>query len=315
MLNFKYVRAAVLAAAFTALTLSSGASPSLMKGNFEASLVNGGAPESNSVSPDTANAGSTYYSLRRDLRRCASPLCGGYFAKRVNSGSTRCGDGRWKSECYVAEIDWNGQPENESDDLLVRGNIVAKRYERFGNLGQLRVSESWKAMGTKQPAGTFYLVRDRGVRCITYPCPTHSAAKLNMSGRRNIAGVNLERAGLSESSASAVNAAMTGPQGVIVTGDDAVVTGPGGRSFELRATQAFVRNDSDGGSGRPNTGSLKPCFKTGCSSQVCSDRAVVTTCEFRPEYECYQKAVCERQRDGNCGFTKTRELTECLARK
>jgi hypothetical protein len=101
---------------------------------------------------------------------------------------------------------------------------------------------------------------------------------------------------------------MTGPDSVIVTGNDVVVTGPGGKSFELKATQVYVRK-------KPETSSLKPCIKTGCSSQVCSDHAVITTCEFRPEYACYRKAACERQTDGNCGFTKTPELTACLARK
>lgn len=315
MRNFKYLRAALAAAALTALTLSSGASPQLMKGNLEEpSGWNDGARESISVLPEPVDANSTFYSLRRDRRRCASPMCGGYFLKRVNLSSTRCADGRVKSECYVAAINWNGQLENDSDDLLVRGTIVAKHYARFGNLGELSVTESWKAVGANQPVGTFYRVRDRGVRCITHPCPTHSEAKLNSSGSRNIAGVNLEGAALGEN-VSVVNMAITGPDGVIVSGEDVRVTGPGGRSFELKATQVYVRNKLESGANNAGSGSLKPCFKTGCSNQVCSDHTVVTTCEFRPEYECYQKAECKRQQDGNCGFTKTRELTECLAKK
>jgi hypothetical protein len=264
--------------------------------------------EAVSVSPEPIDATSSFYNLRQDLRRCVSPLCGGYFVKRVNVSSTRCANGQLMSECYVAGIDWHGQPETDIGHLLVRGNIVARRYGNFGNLGELRVSESWKSIGDRQPVGTFYLVRDRGVRCITFPCATHHEAKLNSSFSRNIAGVNLEGAGVGENNAPVVNAAMTGPDGVIVTGRDVVVTGPGGSSFELKAMQVYVRK-------KPETNSRKPCIKTGCSSQVCSDHNVITTCEFRPEYACYQKAACERQRDGNCGFTKTRELTECLARK
>jgi len=309
MLNFKYIRAALIAAALATLAWSSGASSSLITGNLEKpSILNAGVSESVLKSSDPVNATSTFYSLRRDLRRCVSPLCGGYFVKRVNMSSTRCANGRFMSECYVAGIDWHGQPETDITHLLVRGNIVAKRYGQFGNLGELRVSESWTTISDNQPVGTYYLVRDRGVRCITFPCPTHHEAKLNSSFSRNIAGVNLEGAGLGENNAPIVNAAMTGPEGVIVTGTDVVVTGPGGRSFELKATQVYVRK-------KPEISSLKPCIKTGCSSQVCSDHDVITTCEFRPEYACYQKAVCERQRDGNCGFTKTRELTACLVRK
>ena len=302
MLNFKYLRAALVGAALAALTLSSGASPRVTDIATGASAET----ESGSTSPESIAANSTFYSVRPDLRRCVSPLCGGYFVKRVNMSSTRCADGRFRAECYVAELEGNAQAESDGAQL-VRGEIVARRYERFGNLGALRLSQAWKALGAKQPAGTFYLVRDRGVRCIAFPCPTHHEAKLNSSFSRNIAGVNLEAAGLGDNT-SVANAAMTGPAGVIVAGHDSPVKGPGGRSFELKATQVYVRNKSE-------SSSLKPCFKTGCSSQICADHNVVSTCEFRPEYECYQKATCERQSNGNCGFTKTPELTACLGRK
>jgi hypothetical protein len=55
------------------------------------------------------------------------------------------------------------------------------------------------------------------------------------------------------------------------------------------------------------------CFKTGCSGHVCADQDVITTCEFRPEYACYQAATCERQPDGRCGFTPSPALSACLA--
>src|ERR687898_992732 len=43
----------------------------------------------------------SYYTLRADLRRCASPMCGGFFVKLVNHGRTRCADGRNLTKCYV----------------------------------------------------------------------------------------------------------------------------------------------------------------------------------------------------------------------
>ncbi|HSK04633.1 MAG TPA: hypothetical protein VK932_25460 [Kofleriaceae bacterium] len=55
------------------------------------------------------------------------------------------------------------------------------------------------------------------------------------------------------------------------------------------------------------------CMKTGCSGTVCADEQVITTCEYRPEFACYKDATCERQADGNCGWTETAELTACLA--
>ena len=55
------------------------------------------------------------------------------------------------------------------------------------------------------------------------------------------------------------------------------------------------------------------CRPTGCSQQVCADTDVVTTCEFKPEYACYTKAVCERQKNGGCGWTRTEDFDACLA--
>ncbi len=58
------------------------------------------------------------------------------------------------------------------------------------------------------------------------------------------------------------------------------------------------------------------CEVGGCSGQLCGEagamRDIVTTCEYRAEYACYQVARCERQMDGQCGWTETTELTQCL---
>jgi eight-cysteine-cluster-containing protein len=58
------------------------------------------------------------------------------------------------------------------------------------------------------------------------------------------------------------------------------------------------------------------CFVGGCSSQVCSDRNdfPVTTCEWREQFACYRTATCERQSNGQCGWTMTSALQQCLAR-
>lgn len=56
-----------------------------------------------------------------------------------------------------------------------------------------------------------------------------------------------------------------------------------------------------------------PCYIGGCSSQVCSDQKnIITTCEYKEEYACYKNAKCERQTNGQCGWTETPELKECL---
>jgi hypothetical protein len=58
---------------------------------------------------------------------------------------------------------------------------------------------------------------------------------------------------------------------------------------------------------------LPACVKSGCSGQICADRSMFSTCEFRPEYACFRTATCARQADGGCGWTQTPALTSCLA--
>jgi hypothetical protein len=57
----------------------------------------------------------------------------------------------------------------------------------------------------------------------------------------------------------------------------------------------------------------KACYVGGCSSQICSENPdVISTCEWRESYACYQTATCERQQTGECGWTETPALNSCL---
>lgn len=57
------------------------------------------------------------------------------------------------------------------------------------------------------------------------------------------------------------------------------------------------------------------CFQTGCSGQLCAAQDVITTCEFREEFACFQDPAtttcgCD---GGRCAFADTPELEACLA--
>lgn len=309
-----FIRAAMVMAFLASLTLIS-ATPRIRFITQDSPLIKsvGNSKDTSdnlfasAVVPDSLSNTSTYFLVRPDRRRCASPRCGGYFISRVNHPRTRCADGRHMAECYVAEIDWNGQTQVDTNKALLRGNVASKRFDGFGNLGKFRVVESWQAVSENAPAGTFYRVKDRGLRCITFPCLTHHAAKLNSTTHHNFAGVDMNGVGAIDEVVGKASEQMTGVDGVIVAGSPARVTGPGGRAFQLKATQVYLRAMT------PIV--TRPCFKTGCSKQVCADEEVVTTCEWREQYACYQKARCERQANGSCGFTKTPELTACLRGK
>lgn len=58
------------------------------------------------------------------------------------------------------------------------------------------------------------------------------------------------------------------------------------------------------------------CVIGGCSAQLCTDEAdgpAVSDCMYRAEYACYKQSKCERQANGQCGWTPSAALTTCLA--
>ena len=122
-----------------------------------------GVPVVNTAAPEVDSLASTssFYTIRRDVRRCASPMCGGYFIQLVNQSRTRCHDGRFMRECYVASIEWNGQPEPQNDRALVRGSLSTFPGHRR-RFGMLNAREVWLPASDKQASGTYFRVRDRG---------------------------------------------------------------------------------------------------------------------------------------------------------
>lgn len=57
------------------------------------------------------------------------------------------------------------------------------------------------------------------------------------------------------------------------------------------------------------------CEVAGCSRHLClpagEAEGLMSTCEWQDEYECRQLAICERQPNGQCGFTETAESKAC----
>lgn len=55
------------------------------------------------------------------------------------------------------------------------------------------------------------------------------------------------------------------------------------------------------------------CVVTGCSGQLCAEEPVASTCEWLPQYACYQSARCGRfGAGGSCAWEPTPALVACL---
>ena len=272
--------------------------------------------ETGEIDESKADLGGTYtyYQVTRDMRRCASPYCGGFWVSRINRTDTRCADGSYAASCYVAEMKWSGLGLNDdtidrvtgaatAGKAVMRGTVGQKDFGAgIGKLGEFRPSEAWIGQGPNAPSGPFAKVEEIGVRCFTTPCNTFREKKLNSSATASIAELGWDHSGATDAQiGNAITELFV--RDLIIAGDRYSVRGPGGTGKARTVTQFYVRARDH-----------KPCYVGGCSGQVCSDRPdVITTCEYRPEYACYQTAVCEEQVEGQCGWTETEELNACLA--
>jgi hypothetical protein len=248
-------------------------------------------------------------------------MCGGFFLHRLNRTSTVCHNGGTSRNCYVPDLDFSQSELSETlqsalleaanrDALsygavaLVRGRFAPKSYEGFGNMGRFIVTEAWVAENDAISDGVFVKAHDNGVRCIQAPCPTVTEKALNTSRSANIHGIDWSDGGFDDDQLSKLTTELfSKPSGVIIAGDRYSFKENGVWAKGRTATAAYRRLED-----------VQPCYVGGCSGQFCSDQeGLISTCEWRDEYACYDTATCERQPDGLCGWTPTAELDACLA--
>jgi hypothetical protein len=271
-----------------------------------------------------ADGAYTYFAIKGDTRKCAYPLCGGQHLERLNRTTTVCHDGKSAASCYTPELDFSesGLKLEAQDTVrlaiskgaigdgvkaIVRGRFAKVGTGKTGReLGRFIVTEAWTAQSGAATDGVFVRIKDNGVRCIAAPCPSTGETALNTSRSASISDIDFTPSGLSDEQIGELSEKMFNPSGLIIAGDRFTVTISGRKGKGRTATNVFAKVE--------NAAQSAGCFVGGCSSQICSDQeGVVSTCEFRPEYACYQQATCERQADGECGWTQDAALQACLA--
>lgn len=174
---------------------------------------------------------------RVDARKCAYPVCGGYFVKAVNSSLTRCADGKLARECHAVELDtralgWSDEQRTKFEASFGTGKALVKGalepQPRGLYTGEvLRVTEAWQGQGgNKRPLGTFFSLKNNGIVCIQAPCPSFSLNALNRpDSERTIDTPDFSPARASDEAVKAAWAALE--QGPILTAG-AVVPFPTG---------------------------------------------------------------------------------------
>lgn len=146
---------------------------------------------------------SEVFTARPDYRKCAAPLCGGYFVKLANKKLTQCVDGSWQAECYVTAITYGNGPiaapaasAGNKTPLLVVGAILPAAGEKTAGLGFFLAKEAYSSATQNTAQGSFYGVTNNGIVCITTPCFSFDEALLNTTNRiTKLSDLNLEMSG------------------------------------------------------------------------------------------------------------------------
>lgn len=192
-----------------------------------------------------------FVTLRPDLRRCVSPLCGGYWVRRVNRSTMRCVDGSYAGECYVGRVDWSGlnldatalaefQTLAAQGRAILRGRIDPMDDPRWQQLGGLVLAGGWRPATSGDTSGQVWDVGDAGIRCVTAPCLSLDAMRVNVvSSATRVSSLDLGGIrGLSAGDATRLREAVgDATQTVLFAGTVA----PVGRGRTLRATQAWTQ--------------------------------------------------------------------------
>ncbi|MBD2411739.1 hypothetical protein FACHB389_34185 [Nostoc calcicola FACHB-389] len=193
-----------------------------------------------------------YYTVRRDFRRCASPICGGFFIKQNNLKATPCVDGVFRNECYVSSIDWSSLKlgldklaklqNQDGSRLILRGTIVPVEFGELGQFGELRVKEAFIAATDAPAKGTFVALKNNGIVCITTPCFSTDRFVLNKPLFSQVSSIDLSQTRATPEQIEAANKEIFA-LGLIAVGKTKVVDNldPTKRDVKFVATQFYLR--------------------------------------------------------------------------
>lgn len=187
------------------------------------------------ISPEPTG---TTYIVKPDYRKCAFPMCGGWFLTPVNQYSVQLQteDEAYQSAAllpnsiYVAYINYKrmGLTEKQiaeldsaihSEQALLRGTVINSPISgRVTTRSKTLVANgAWVGANKNTPIGPYLKISSTGIVCITTPCPYFKAALINSNYSSEIHDLSLEKALLDrEQEAQAWQAIST--DGLVMTG-------------------------------------------------------------------------------------------------
>lgn len=204
------------------------------------------------------NEGTTYL-VKPDYRKCAFPMCGGWFLTPLNQFSRQLESDEEAYEnsllppksIYVAYIDYRRlgltreqQRELESEmhneqallrGVLSRSGVVTPETSASATL---QANGAWVSANKREPYGPYLRISSTGIVCITTPCPYYKAELINTGFSTVFDDLNLEKAELDREQTGRAWQAVAS-EGLVITGvkyESEGMTGPG---TGIAATKVF----------------------------------------------------------------------------
>lgn len=191
-------------------------------------------------------AETLYVVSGRDFRKCAYPMCSGYFIKAVNKSKTTCLDGSKQTECYVSDLDLAAMELPEAQAVSLRevassGAVLFSGHiqplsEQFPEIGRLVATKGFTNRSGAAAEGTLHRVESSSITCVQAPCPNLLARKFNSTVVKQVTDLNLAPLALPEdANAMLTEQALT--NGLVVAGS--LKTKGAKKTFSV--TQVFDR--------------------------------------------------------------------------
>lgn len=185
-----------------------------------------------------ATVKSGFVTVKRDVRKCAYPMCGGWFVTPAETTSKlRCADGTAAASCYVPALDLTAIGKNTSGVSGVSDAIGtdATTVILFGEVRKtdFAATRAWIAPNAGATKGSLYFVSENH----TIGGRKHQGVRLNYSARRTFDAIDFGAAPGSDAQWDSATAAASSDASVILGG---AITGPNSSKL-FEADQFFLR--------------------------------------------------------------------------
>ncbi len=202
---------------------------------------------------------ATIYSVKPDYRKCAYPLCGGWFLAPINQHSLQIesedeayqNSSSIASSIYVAHINYKAlglkpaqiqelEAVMRSEQALLRGTITSSASTTLSptNSKTLIANGAWTSANKTVALGPYLKIASSGIICVTTPCPYYKANLINSLYSTNFHELTFAKAELTREQ-EALAWQSVASEGLVMTGVRYESQGQVGAGVGISATKVF----------------------------------------------------------------------------